>query len=63
MSGEVRIIHKTNPARPKDPMGIIEVEVSGQKVRMPNKGHDKVIRVKMVQFEIHDEVSKESQNL
>lgn len=57
----IRIIHKVDPARPESPDGIIEVEVNDKKIRMPHKGHDKVIRVRTVEFETYDELGKEQQ--
>lgn len=63
MSGTVRIIHRPDPARPKAPDGIIEVEVNGEAIRMPHKGHDKVISVQQVKFHVHDEASVKKQEL
>lgn len=59
----IRILHVPDPARPHAPDGKIKVEINGQEVRLPLKGHDLVIQVQRIQFHTHTEMSKENQNV
>lgn len=63
MSGTVRIIHKQDPARPAAIPGIVEVEVNGEPVPLPPRGHDKVIRADKVSFGIYTEPNKDGEEI
>jgi hypothetical protein len=63
MSGQIRIMHQPDPKRPEAPDGIISVVVNGMPIRMPLKGHDKVITASKVHFDIRDEQSVANQEI